>query len=135
MLRWRIKTMQKYLTNKSLILLDNVVNGLGQGSVLLVPFQLSGLARDVHLALVVVDVVLLEGVLQVAHQGGEVWNKEQTTVLKSNFIQTLNLNFFPPIVIHLIYFCPHHQPYSRKSPSYRYYSQTRKSRFYYEWSS
>ena len=73
------------------------------------PFQLSGLARDVHLALVVVDVVLLEGVLQVAHQSGEVWNKEQTTVLKSNFIQTLNLNFFPPIVIHLIYFCPHHQ--------------------------
>ena len=31
--------------------------------------------------------------------------------------------------------CPNYQSYSRKSPSYRYYSETRKSRFYDQWSS
>ncbi len=45
-------------------LLDNIVDDFGEGSVFILSVDLGGLAGDVHLALDVVDGVLLEGLLQ-----------------------------------------------------------------------
>jgi hypothetical protein len=61
----------------SVNLLDDIVDDFCKGSIFIMSVDLGGLAGDVHLALDVVDGVLLEGLLQGVHQCGKVWKKCQ----------------------------------------------------------
>ncbi len=57
--------MLEVIYERALInLLDDIVDDFGERSVFILSVDLGGLAGDVHLALDVVDGVLLEGLLQ-----------------------------------------------------------------------